>query len=349
METESTELIDARTALHEAILQAKVTEEVSRLKQIEKWKKGMKTKHLPTTQLENALKEASQNTNTNIIEDVTISVFIDLFLEDIQETRENVIKKQKIVDNLIEKASEEKLLNIQKVIPDYVPLLQTATPSEQFQQCVQLLESLVISQRKTEERVESLMISQRKTEERVAELWATQFSLSRARDAGFTCSQARSAGYTCSQAKSAGYTCSQAMSAGFTSVELSNVMRLRCIHTLSGHTGHVSCVSVLPDGRIVSGSNDCTLRIWDASSGRCINTLSGHTNVVNCVSVLPDGRIVSGSNDCTLRIWDASSGRCINTLSGHTNVVNCVSVLPDGRIVSGSNDYTLRIVEEEWI
>ena len=38
-------------------------------------------------------------------------------------------------------------------------------------------------------------------------------------------------------------------------------------------------VAVLSDGRIVSGSLDETVRIWDASSGECVKVLSGHTAV----------------------------------------------------------------------
>ena len=32
--------------------------------------------------------------------------------------------------------------------------------------------------------------------------------------------------------------------------------------TLEGHTSHVNSVNVLPDGRLVSGSWDKTLRVW---------------------------------------------------------------------------------------
>ena len=39
------------------------------------------------------------------------------------------------------------------------------------------------------------------------------------------------------------------------------------------------CVAVLGDGRIVSGSNDKTLRVWDLSSGECVQVLEGHTYV----------------------------------------------------------------------
>ena len=38
-------------------------------------------------------------------------------------------------------------------------------------------------------------------------------------------------------------------------------------------------MAVLPDGKIVSGSLDRTIRIWDCDSGDCIKILEGHTDV----------------------------------------------------------------------
>ena len=65
------------------------------------------------------------------------------------------------------------------------------------------------------------------------------------------------------------------------------------------------CVAVLPRDRIVSGSRDKTLRVWDVTEGggHCLQTLRGHTGWVNCVGLLPDGRVVSGSRDKTLKVW----------------------------------------------
>ena len=103
-----------------------------------------------------------------------------------------------------------------------------------------------------------------------------------------------------------------------------------------------------PDGtRIVSGSEDNTLRLWDASTGQPIGApLQGHEDAVNSVAFSPDGtRIVSGSEDKTLRLWDASTGQPIGApLQGHEHGVTSVAFSPDGtRIVSGSEDKTLRL------
>ena len=52
-----------------------------------------------------------------------------------------------------------------------------------------------------------------------------------------------------------------------------------------------------PDGkRIVSGSRDKTVKVWDAATGQETLTLKGHTGSVSSVAFSPDGkRIVSGS------------------------------------------------------
>ncbi len=43
-------------------------------------------------------------------------------------------------------------------------------------------------------------------------------------------------------------------------------------------------VAVFPDGRIVSGSSDKTLRIWNSTSGECEVVLEGHSDVSNIIS-----------------------------------------------------------------
>ena len=66
---------------------------------------------------------------------------------------------------------------------------------------------------------------------------------------------------------------------------------------------------MFPSGdRVVSGSEDKTLKLWDASTGNCLATWKGHSDYVNSVAVFPAGdRVVSGSDDKTLRLWGAAS------------------------------------------
>ena len=124
----------------------------------------------------------------------------------------------------------------------------------------------------------------------------------------------------------------------------------RQIHQLTGHQAAVTSVAVSPDGRrIVSGSLDKTVAVWDLETGTQIHRLTGHQDAVWSVAVSPDGRrIVSGSQDNTVAVWDLESGAPIHRLTGHQDAVKSVAVSPDGRrIVSGSEDNTVAVWDLE--
>ena len=110
--------------------------------------------------------------------------------------------------------------------------------------------------------------------------------------------------------------------------------------TLTGHSSTVLSVPVTGD-RIVSGSVDHTIKVWDLNSGRLIRTLRGHSSSVYSV-VVAGNRIVSGSQNGRIKVWDLNSGRLIRTLTGHSSYIRSVAVAGD-RIVSGSEDHTIKV------
>lgn len=111
------------------------------------------------------------------------------------------------------------------------------------------------------------------------------------------------------------------------------------------HSGRVFTLMQLSDGRIASGSNDETIKIWNVSTGECEKTFTGHDNDGFPLIQLSDRRIASGCNNKTINIWNVNTGACDMRLKGHSNSVRTLIQLSgsDGRIASGSVDNTIKI------
>ena len=107
--------------------------------------------------------------------------------------------------------------------------------------------------------------------------------------------------------------------------------------TLAGHTALAWCVAAMPDGRVITGSDDRTVKIW--RDGVCERTIQAHTSALRAVAVLPGGaRFVSGSLDGTAKLWTLD-GVLERTFHIGSNVLR-IAVLPDGvHFVAGLGAY----------
>ena len=83
------------------------------------------------------------------------------------------------------------------------------------------------------------------------------------------------------------------------------VQPIRTAKVLKGHDDHVITCLQFSGNRIVSGSDDNTLKVWSAMTGKCLRTLVGHTGGV-WSSQMANNVIVSGSTDRTLKVSQLS-------------------------------------------
>jgi WD40 repeat protein len=100
------------------------------------------------------------------------------------------------------------------------------------------------------------------------------------------------------------------------------------IRTLTGHSGGVNAVAIVPGGfLVVSASNDKTLRVWELETGQLVHILKGHSDRVTAVAIAPDGRrAVSAARDKTLRIWELETGQLVGTLQSRSDWLPAVAI-----------------------
>ena len=81
-----------------------------------------------------------------------------------------------------------------------------------------------------------------------------------------------------------------------------------CVCVLEGHTNGCSSVAFSADGgRLVSGSYDQAVRLWDVQTGAHLQVMMGHQSEIRQVTYSPDGLLIAScSGDCEVRIWDAA-------------------------------------------
>ncbi|MBI4872621.1 MAG: hypothetical protein HY814_13755, partial [Candidatus Riflebacteria bacterium] len=112
---------------------------------------------------------------------------------------------------------------------------------------------------------------------------------------------------------------------------------------LEGHWGGVTALAMVRPGRVVSGSADRSVMVWDLDSRCNVARLEGHTRAVTSLAVADDETLASGSADNTIRLWDVKRERPLTTLRGHAASVTALAFTARGRLVSASEDGTVRV------
>ena len=103
------------------------------------------------------------------------------------------------------------------------------------------------------------------------------------------------------------------------------------------HSNTADKVIILDDNKVVSGSYDQTIRVWDFINENELITFTGHEiwDDVIALDYINDW-IVSGSGDA--RVWESDTGNNIAEFSKHETVIWDLSVSPTENIVASVGD-----------
>jgi WD40 repeat protein len=81
---------------------------------------------------------------------------------------------------------------------------------------------------------------------------------------------------------------------------------------LNEHKYWVNSIVSLNENYLVSGSDDCTLKVWNISDHQCIQTLLNNDRVQSVI-ILADGKIAA-SNRTSINIFDTDKFICVTTV-----------------------------------
>lgn len=91
------------------------------------------------------------------------------------------------------------------------------------------------------------------------------------------------------------------------------------LRTFKGHIDFIRAVAVFPDKRrMVTGSMDSSLRLWDLKTGAVLKNMEGHRSAVRTMAVSPDGKLIaSGDESGVLIAWHGESGETLTKVKAH--------------------------------
>ncbi|XP_061389749.1 U5 small nuclear ribonucleoprotein 40 kDa protein [Musca vetustissima] len=118
------------------------------------------------------------------------------------------------------------------------------------------------------------------------------------------------------------------------------------VRRLKGHTNFVNSVQGTRRGQqmLCSGSDDRSIRIWDARKKLAAHTLDAPFQVTAVTFNDTSDQVISGGIDNEVKVWDIRKQQVLHSLKGHTDTITGLSLSPDGSyILSNSMDNTLRI------
>ncbi|KAG2749467.1 WD40 repeat-like protein [Suillus brevipes Sb2] len=109
------------------------------------------------------------------------------------------------------------------------------------------------------------------------------------------------------------------------------------LRTFGSHERTVNAVAVFPDmRRMVTGSWDKTLRLWDLETGVVFKMMEGHSSEVAALAVSRDGQIIASADGVgEIIAWYGETGESLTKpIKAHSKHIYSVDFSPDGTVLA---------------
>jgi len=122
-----------------------------------------------------------------------------------------------------------------------------------------------------------------------------------------------------------------------------NISLKNSIHILNYHKNWILFLSILNDGRLISGSADNSIIIYNKITYQTDLMIEEHKDSVNCIIQLSSGILATCSKDKTIKLFNIKRNNynIIQTLNDHTDWIYKIIEIENKYLVSCSNDESI--------
>jgi len=116
-------------------------------------------------------------------------------------------------------------------------------------------------------------------------------------------------------------------------------MRCKKLFSVKAHQQPIACIDC-EGGRVLTGSEDHTLKVFRLEDSTHVYTLHGHCGPITCMFIdrISPATSGSGSQDGMLCVWDLITGACMYSIQAHAGSISSLTYSASYVISMGSDD-----------
>ncbi|XP_062599956.1 sterol regulatory element-binding protein cleavage-activating protein-like [Saccostrea cucullata] len=117
------------------------------------------------------------------------------------------------------------------------------------------------------------------------------------------------------------------------------ILHVTLVNSVKGHQQPIVSLKC-EGGRVISASQDHSLKVFRLEDSRCLYTLYGHTTKITVLYAdkTPPFNVASGDAEGTTRLWDLHTGTCLHKVKVHEAAVVALTCTPKYVVSSGLDD-----------
>ncbi len=99
---------------------------------------------------------------------------------------------------------------------------------------------------------------------------------------------------------------------------------------------NINCAIYYPQNKLITGSDDQTIKIWDISSGKCLKTLTSDGNIDKLILASNNTKLVSASGFGDIKVFCLNSLECLAAKNDDSQLIKDLCVTKDDKLITSN-------------